>query len=68
MDHISLIFNKSQICPNQNIIKNIIKNKSSIIEATMKDITFRTNPVEPSKAEVEAIFDHTMKKIVDNEY
>ena len=68
IDHISLIFKKSQICPNQSIIESIIKDKSVIIEGSMKDMTFRTNPVELSKDDVEIIFDNTMKNIINNGY
>ena len=68
IDHISLIFKKSQICPNQSIIESIIKDRSVIIEGSMNDMTFRTNPVELSKDDVEIIFDNTMKNITNNGY
>ena len=68
MDHISLVFINSKITPNQTIIENIIKDKSLIIAGAMSDVTFRTNPVELSKVELETIFDNTMKKMINNEH
>ena len=63
INKISSTLNKSKICPNNKIINKIVKNKSLIVDSAMMDVTFRTNPIAPSKHEVEAIFDNAIKKI-----
>jgi len=61
---ISNLLNESSLLPiESDIFNNIVNNKSVIVDGTMEDITFRTNPVSLTKNEVEIVFDNFIEKI-----
>ena len=60
-DDLNGILNESSIIPSKEILKNIMSNKTTIIQGAMNDITFRTNPVGLDQSEVETVFENAIK-------
>ena len=65
IDEINKILNESSIIPSKAILETIVRDKTVIIEGTINDITFRTNPVILDQSEVETVFNNAMESLIN---
>jgi len=65
IDEINKILNESSIIPSKDILETIVRDKTVIIEGTINDITFRTNPVILDQSEVETVFNNAMEGLIN---
>lgn len=61
---IKSIFRQSNLSPNSKILEDLKNNREAIIEAAMKDITFKTNPVYLEKNDVKIVFNNLIKEFL----